>query len=208
MNPFSLLMGPAGVIAAVTVGAIHHLQVDVMNLRFAMCVLVLLSPHILYYYVWNYAGSFQKVFGKKSVTVLSYMAHFLKAMQLATWAQWFTELPGQEYLIVAALLFAVGSLLNVLVYYKIGAVGVYYGFKLGHTIPWVTSFPFNCMRHPQYIGAVLNFASVAVLASTVYWREVLALLLVQVTAYLYTATMESTTDYDAQESVRADQKIK
>merc|ERR1719193_27778 len=140
------------------------------------------------------------MFGKKSVDVFAFAATCLKALQLFTWVQWYTGIPDFEYLIIAIVLFAIGSVLNGIVYRKLGNEGVYYGFKLGHTIPWVSSFPFNCMRHPQYIGAVL--------ASTVYWREVLALLLVQVTAYLYTATMESTTDYDAQESIRADQKIK
>jgi protein-S-isoprenylcysteine O-methyltransferase Ste14 len=38
----------------------------------------------------------------------------------------------------------------------IGKVGVYYGTRLGATVPWVEGFPFNVVRHPQYVGAVLS----------------------------------------------------
>lgn len=36
--------------------------------------------------------------------------------------------------------------LNVGIFRAIGHAGVYYGFKLGHTIPWVDGFPFNVVR--------------------------------------------------------------
>ena len=42
-------------------------------------------------------------------------------------------------------------------YAAIGNDGVYYGFKLGRSVPWCTSFPFNVhLRHPQYVGVVLT----------------------------------------------------
>ena len=41
---------------------------------------------------------------------------------------------------------------------------MYYGFKLGHTIPWCKGFPFNLgIRHPQYVGAVLTLWGAAAL---------------------------------------------
>lgn len=36
--------------------------------------------------------------------------------------------------------------LNIGIFQAIGHAGVYYGFKLGHTIPWVDGFPFNVVR--------------------------------------------------------------
>lgn len=39
--------------------------------------------------------------------------------------------------------------LNVGIYNAIGHAGVYYGFKLGHRVPWHTGFPFNVVAHPQ-----------------------------------------------------------
>eukprot|EP00930_Biecheleria_cincta_P072984 TRINITY_DN60328_c0_g1_i1.p1 TRINITY_DN60328_c0_g1~~TRINITY_DN60328_c0_g1_i1.p1 ORF type:complete len:227 (-),score=36.04 TRINITY_DN60328_c0_g1_i1:173-853(-) len=52
---------------------------------------------------------------------------------------------------------AAGQALNVATYNAIGNAGVYYGFKLGRTIPWCYGFPFNSgLRHPQYLGVVLT----------------------------------------------------
>lgn len=58
-------------------------------------------------------------------------------------------------------------------------MGVYYGFKLGHEVPWVEGFPFNVVSHPQYVGAVLSVWGVVLavwqqrpegtLAVAVYW---------------------------------------
>ena len=46
--------------------------------------------------------------------------------------------------------------LNVGIYRAIGHAGVYYGYKLGHQIPWHDGFPFNVVRHPQYVGSALS----------------------------------------------------
>ena len=50
----------------------------------------------------------------------------------------------------------IGQILNFMVYYRLGSKGVYYGNRLGYPIKWVTLFPFNVLRHPQYIGCVLT----------------------------------------------------
>ena len=49
----------------------------------------------------------------------------------------------------AALLVAAGQALNIGIFKAIGHAGVYYGFKLGHKVPWVDGFPFNVVQHPQ-----------------------------------------------------------
>jgi methylene-fatty-acyl-phospholipid synthase len=48
-----------------------------------------------------------------------------------------------------------GQILNVSVFYRLGKVGVFYGNKLGYRVPWCRKFPFSCLRHPQYVGALL-----------------------------------------------------
>ena len=53
--------------------------------------------------------------------------------------------------------------LNVGIFQAIGHPGVYYGFKLGHTIPWASGFPFNVVSHPQYVGSVASILGAAVL---------------------------------------------
>ena len=35
--------------------------------------------------------------------------------------------------------------------------GVYYGYKFGIRVPWVTGFPFNIASHPQYTGTVMTW---------------------------------------------------
>ena len=44
--------------------------------------------------------------------------------------------------------------LNIGIFQAIGHAGVYYGFKLGHTIPWVDGFPFNVVRAPTPAAAL------------------------------------------------------
>lgn len=57
-----------------------------------------------------------------------------------------------------------GQSLNVGIFQAIGHDGVYYGFKLGRKIPWVTGWPFNTVSHPQYVGSVLTIWGLVVLA--------------------------------------------
>ena len=81
------------------------------------------------------------------------------------------------------------QVLNVGIYNAIGADGVYYGFKLGKSVPWVTGFPFNITSHPQYIGSVLTvWGSFCLTLSqhppgllllTAYWTCLYAITLVQ-----------------------------
>jgi hypothetical protein len=66
--------------------------------------------------------------------------------------------------IVAAVLIGVGQTLNVAMYSAIGNAGVYYGFKMGHDVPWAYGFPFNVgLRHPQYVGVVLSISGASTL---------------------------------------------
>jgi methylene-fatty-acyl-phospholipid synthase len=58
--------------------------------------------------------------------------------------------------LAALLLFAYGQSLNAGIFRAIGTAGVYYGFKLGHSVPWVTGWPFDTVSHPQYVGSVLS----------------------------------------------------
>jgi len=74
----------------------------------------------------------------------------LDNVELATW-------------LAFLLLVAFGQALNVGIYKAIGKTGVYYGFKLGKKVPWVTGFPFNVMSHPQYVGSTLTIWGVMLL---------------------------------------------
>eukprot|EP01029_Cantina_marsupialis_P029757 TRINITY_DN782145_c0_g1_i1.p1 TRINITY_DN782145_c0_g1~~TRINITY_DN782145_c0_g1_i1.p1 ORF type:complete len:201 (-),score=43.61 TRINITY_DN782145_c0_g1_i1:264-815(-) len=56
-----------------------------------------------------------------------------------------------------------GQLLNVMVYYRIGILGVYYGNAFGIELPWVTKFPFGTIPNPQYTGVTLTTLGTALL---------------------------------------------
>ncbi len=88
-----------------------------------------------------------------------------KAVQLSVFVGW-CHLYGDGWLTPAdhdALvlgagggLILVGQVLNVGVFYRLGAVGVFYGDRLGYEVPWCRDFPFSVLAHPQYVGAVLS----------------------------------------------------
>lgn len=46
--------------------------------------------------------------------------------------------------------------LNFGVYFTLSTVGVYYGCRLGHKVPWVQGFPFNTVAHPQFVGSAIT----------------------------------------------------
>jgi hypothetical protein len=59
-------------------------------------------------------------------------------------------------LLAGALLIAAGQALNLSVFHALGKVGVFYGNRLGHHVPWQRRFPFTWFEHPQYLGTVLT----------------------------------------------------
>lgn len=127
---------------------------------------------LCYAWVWRHADVFRKLcvhpsvaaFGQP-VEVLRKLFYGFKGVQLGVFLGWWF-IYGQESNslvssdIVAlgggAVLIAVGQLLNGMVFYRLGKVGVFYGNKLGHTIPRCHRFPFSVLRHPQYLGAVAS----------------------------------------------------
>ena len=87
-----------------------------------------------------------------------------KLIQLYVFATWYYMHYGASapstisapQMALAALVLGFGQLLNVMVWYKIGIVGVCYGCKFGRNVPWCTDFPYSHFAHPQYLGAILT----------------------------------------------------
>ncbi|XP_062217768.1 phosphatidyl-N-methylethanolamine N-methyltransferase-like [Phragmites australis] len=50
-------------------------------------------------------------------------------------------------------------LANILVYQLLGESGTYYGVRFGKKIPWVTEFPFDYIKDPQYVGSMLSLVA-------------------------------------------------
>jgi len=68
--------------------------------------------------------------------------------------------------VTAVQCFFIGQLFNYSIYQAIGKNGVYYGARLGATIPWCEGYPFNVVPHPQYAGVVLSIYGLAVVLAT------------------------------------------
>lgn len=84
-----------------------------------------------------------------------YLLHHPAGVQLGN----FTPLTT----LLSLVLVGCGQTLNAGIFQAIGHAGVYYGYKLGHMIPWVEGFPFNVVSHPQYVGSVMTIWGAAVL---------------------------------------------
>jgi phosphatidyl-N-methylethanolamine N-methyltransferase len=65
-------------------------------------------------------------------------------------------IPVPAILAMAGAKVVVGQLLNLGVFYRLGAIGVFFGDRLGHVVPWRRDFPFSWVAHPQYVGTVLT----------------------------------------------------
>ena len=99
-----------------------------------------------------------------------------------------------------------GIHLNNAVYSTIGADGVYYGFKLNKHVPWVTGYPFDTFRHPQYTGAWCALSSWAFMVMGPI-PELAILLTFQAWSYAVTGIMEESSDnFEEQEKAGVDGK--
>jgi len=134
---------------------------------------ILTTPYVMYSWIWYNPSkwlSFTKSLGFDPVDLFSHACISLKFVQLAAVLFWWastqeaglSSLPAvvmsqSSYALTA---FAVATVaaqgLNIPVYSQLGNNGVYYGFKLGKTVPWCYGFPFNTgLRHPQYLGGTM-----------------------------------------------------
>ena len=101
-------------------------------------------------------------------------------------------------------LLVAGLWLQGLVYQKIGANGVYYGFKMGIEVPWCHEFPFSFFRHPQYVSASTLFVA---LLLAIGWRDTSPVFLsFQMWLYSVTAQMEEIGDQEPAETKNAKKK--
>lgn len=129
--------------------------------------LALAMPHLLYGFIWFFPSVWRRWFGNQSVVVFDSIAWVLKVIQFGMTVVWWSHARAPQPAIDLGQLSALnviaglavvgaGQTLNIGIFRAIGHVGVYYGFKLGHKVPWVDGFPFNVVSHPQYVGAVLS----------------------------------------------------
>ena len=86
-----------------------------------------------------------------------------KALQSAVFAGWCLahgDFPGLSdsgaAVAMGAGLIVVGQILNVMVFYRLGRIAIFFGDRLGYDVAWCQAFPFSVLAHPQYVGTVLT----------------------------------------------------
>jgi len=135
-----------------------------------VAALLLSLERACYVWTWRYTESFRAFCARPAVArwgepvrVLELLFYGFKAIQIGVFVGWCWGVgtfplarrpPIALGLGLAAI--AVGQTLSFAVFRRLGRVGVFYGTRLGHVVPWCTGFPFSILRHPQYVGAVLS----------------------------------------------------
>jgi methylene-fatty-acyl-phospholipid synthase len=134
---------------------------------------VLLSLERIFY-IWltrdaeSFAALCRRVSGRADadpVRAVAMAFYGFKALQLGVFAVWWwvftapgswTGGAGPAALAFGAALVIAGQALSLLVFWRIGRTGVFYGGQLGRPVAWQRGFPFSRLRHPQYVGAVMS----------------------------------------------------
>ncbi len=144
-----------------------------MSFQSLLVVAGLLSlERIAYVAVWYRPRQFASWCGRWSIAgltdpvdALEKLFGFFKVLQFGVFVAWcwfhgagVLWPPSQQgvVFVLAGVLLAIGQSLNLIVFRRLGKVGVFYGNRFGHRVPWCEAFPFNVLKHPQYVGAVLS----------------------------------------------------
>ena len=119
---------------------------------------VLASPHAWYAWVLVHPASTKRVaswFRMEPVDWFADISLALNVAQLSSLAFYIVtsghydawailgRLAEEPWRALALPMFALGTVFKVTIFTAIGKIGVYYGAKFGHTIPWVHGFPFS-----------------------------------------------------------------
>lgn len=134
----------------------------------AVTAAALAVERVAYALIWTRPHRFlracrQRLPGRAPVDVVAGLFGAFKVVQVVAFAVWCRVHGGSlapETVGVATLAggitIAVGQVLNVAVFRRLGRIGVFYGNRLGHDVAWQDGFPFSLVRHPQYVGTVMS----------------------------------------------------
>ncbi|KXZ42553.1 hypothetical protein GPECTOR_136g636 [Gonium pectorale] len=127
---------------------------------------VIALPHLIYALVWLSPKVWWGTFGKNSLPLFASVGIFGKVLQFSTMVLWlwssqptglcFRQPLALWQVLLAAALIGYGQALNLGTYRALGLAGVYYGCRLGRSVPWVKGWPFNAISHPQYVGSTMT----------------------------------------------------
>jgi methylene-fatty-acyl-phospholipid synthase len=131
---------------------------------------------IAYAWTWHRPAAFRALARRAGVAepvdLLVRLFYVFKLVQVAVfagWCLWFGSRTGWPTTVASVpglagiVLIAAGQALNTSVFLRLGRIGVFYGNRLGHRVPWCEGFPFSVVRHPQYVGTTLTIWGVFLL---------------------------------------------
>lgn len=136
---------------------------------FLAAALLLSIERLTYIFAWHRPTAFARLcarmrLGPDPVGSLESLFYGFKVIQITVFASWIIAFsdgapwPSSEpaALILGAVLMLIGQVLNLSTFWRLGRIGVFYGTRFGHQVAWCQRFPFNWLRHPQYVGTVLS----------------------------------------------------
>jgi len=139
---------------------------------FAAAAFLLSIERICYVWAWRYPESFRRFCGNPGlfppdspVAVLQRLFYCFKVIQILVFFGWclvyghgsLATPEGMAFpFALGVILILTGQFLNFSVFYRLGEVGVFYGTRFGHEVPWCSEFPFSLLKHPQYVGTLLS----------------------------------------------------
>jgi phosphatidyl-N-methylethanolamine N-methyltransferase len=98
------------------------------------------------------------------VAVVGRLGWAFKMLQVTVFGLWcwvhggVTVSAEEEPLVLplAGTLVAVGQMLVLTTFYRLGRIGVFFGDRFGYQLRRCREFPFSLLAHPQYVGTVLT----------------------------------------------------
>jgi len=135
----------------------------------AVAAVLLSVERVFYVWVWHRPQEFVRWCAgggqRDPMDALETGFLFFKLVQAAVFLGWcifvggglrWPGSGGAAAAVAGVVLMLVGQYLNYSVFRRLGRIGVFYGNRFGHEVPWCTDFPFSVLAHPQYVGAVLS----------------------------------------------------
>jgi methylene-fatty-acyl-phospholipid synthase len=178
-------------------------------LMVVLAALALAVERVVYSYAWKTPDGFRAHaarlgLGSDPTRALERLFYAFKGVQAVVFLAWvgYFAPPGAPGLSGAPAavwgglaLLLLGQSVNALTFYRLGRLGVFYGVRFGHAVPWCNAFPFSLLRHPQYVGTVLTiwglFLALRFPAPDWYWLP-----LIETVYYAIGAHFESDDELD------------
>ena len=154
------------------------LNLSIVQSKFWWFMIFIMSiSHIIYFIIWHFPKWYVRTCQNPCIHPVDLTFGFVcsgKLIQFFVCFSWYLQINGfflsdsQDFeiswprLVSALFLIVFGQWLNTAVWNTLGVNGVCYGFKLGRSVPWIMTFPYNIgISNPQYVGSAITNLGIA-----------------------------------------------